>query len=256
MNLGDQMAGRRILVSGASSGLGAHFARVSAANGARVAVAARRADRLAALIGELTDLGAADAIAFDLDVRQPASVEACAAAAFDRFGGLDVLVNNAGVASEGWAVDMTLDDYDRVLDTNLRGVWLLATACGRRWIESGAAASVINIASVLGLRVANALAPYAVSKAGVVQMTRALALEWARHKIRVNAIAPGYFATEINSDFMASEHSARLIKRVPMQRIGDIDELTGPFLLLATQASSYMTGTVLSVDGGHAVNSV
>jgi NAD(P)-dependent dehydrogenase (short-subunit alcohol dehydrogenase family) len=256
MNLGEQLAGKRILISGASSGLGAHFARVSARCGARIAIAARRKDRLADLADELIALGAADAEALDLDVRQPDSIEACAAAAFDRFDGLDVLVNNAGVASEGWAIDQTVDDYDRVIDTNLRGVWLLATACGRRWINTGACAAVINVASVLGLRVAKGLGPYAISKAGVIQMTRALALEWANKNIRVNALAPGYFSTEINAGFLDSEAGRKLVTRVPMHRIGETDELTGPFLLLATQASSYMTGVVLSVDGGHANNSV
>lgn len=147
-------------------------------------------------------------------------------------------------------------DWDSVVGTNLKGVWLTSRAIGGRMIELKLAGSIVNIASILGLRVAGAVAPYAVSKAGVVQMTKALALEWARYRIRVNALAPGYFETELNDEFFASDSGKALIKRIPQRRLGELRELEGPLLLLASTASSYMTGSVVVVDGGHLVSSL
>ena len=256
MDLGAQLAGRRVLITGASSGLGAHFARLCAKHGARVAVAARRIERLEELTTELKQLGAADALAVALDVTQEASVEACAKKVFDTFGGLDVLVNNAGNASEGLCVDQSADDFDSVLNVNLRGVWLMAVAVGRHWRDSGQTGSIVNIASVLGFRVSPGVAPYAISKAGVVQMTKALALELVRYNIRVNALAPGYFQTEINDGFFETPFGKKTISRNPMRRIGQLDELNAPFLLLASEASSYMNGAIIPVDGGHLVSSL
>src|SRR4029077_3901880 len=173
-----------------------------------------------------------------------------------RFGPVEVVVNNAGVTSTRLALDQDEASWDKVLDTNLKGVWLVAQCAGRRMVAHGVKGSVVNVASILGLRVAGAVAPYAISKAGVVKMTKALALEWARHGIRVNAMAPGYFETELNDEFFNSDAGKALVKRVPQRRLGDLRELEGPLLLLASQAGSYMTGSVVVVDGGHLVSSL
>jgi NAD(P)-dependent dehydrogenase (short-subunit alcohol dehydrogenase family) len=167
-----------------------------------------------------------------------------------------VLVNNAGVAGAGAALDMTSADFDEVIATNLRGVWLASVAVARRWQAAKRGGVIVNIASVLGMRVAGHVAAYAVSKAGVVQMTKALALEWARYNIRVNALAPGYIETELNDEFFASETGKAMLKRIPMRRLGQPHDLDGAFLLLATDASAWMTGEVLTVDGGHLVSSL
>jgi len=256
MDLASRLSGRSVLVTGASSGLGAHFATIAARAGARVAVAARRHDLLEGLVAELSEAGAAEAMAVELDVTSEESIEACCDTVFQAFGDLNVLVNNAGIATEGWAIDQSATDFDNVMGVNVRGVWLTAVAVARRWRDAKAAGTVINIASILGDRVATGVAPYAVSKAGVIQMTKALALEWARNGIRVNAIAPGYFATDINADFFDSDAGQGMMKRIPMRRIGNLEELDGVFLLLATDASSFMTGAVIPVDGGHLVSSL
>lgn len=250
------LAGKRILITGASSGLGAHFARVCAANGASVAIAARRADRLAALAGELLEMGALYVATISLDVTDEAAIEACVKTAAAELGGLDVLVNNAGTARDGSPLNQSAADFDAVINVNLRGVWLMAVACGRHWREHQASGVIINTASVLGERVASGVAAYCVSKAGVVQMTKALALDLARHDIRVNALAPGYFETEINAGFFETDNGRKMISRIPMRRIGNFEELDGPFLLLASDASRYMTGAIIPVDGGHLVSSM
>ena len=217
-------------------------------------MAARRRERLDALVTKLAECGAPKAAAFDLDVADEASVKSCVSSVFDHFGGLDVLVNNAGVSGGGRAVETPVDDFDGVLDVNLRGVWLTTVETARRWSDAGTPGTIVNIASILGLRVAPGLAPYAVSKAGVVQLTKSLALEWARHNIRVNAIAPGYFETEMNEGYFDTPRGADMIKRIPMRRIGALSEIDGPFLLLAGDQSSFMTGAVIPVDGGHLVS--
>jgi NAD(P)-dependent dehydrogenase (short-subunit alcohol dehydrogenase family) len=252
MDLGAAIRSRHVLVTGASSGLGEHFARLCARNGAAVTVAARRRDRLARLVEELEDEGAARARALDLDVAEEASVAALFEALAD--DPLDVLVNNAGIAGGGAAMDTSLDAFDRIVATNLRGVWLTSTHAARAWRDLKRPGTIVNIASILGLRVSGGVAPYAISKAGVVQMTEVLALEWARHGIRVNALAPGYIATDINADFFASPAGEAMIKRIPMRRLGLPADLDAAFLLLATDASAWMTGAVLPVDGGHLVS--
>ena len=255
MDLGSGLRDRHVLVTGASSGLGAHFARLAAGCGAVVTVGARRRDRLDALIDDLHRLGAAGATAVDLDVTEPASVaEALAAAA--AAGPLDVLVNNAGVAEARPALDVEAELFDAVIDTNLKGVWHLSTAAARSWRDAGRGGVVVNIASVLGLRVTGAAAAYAASKAAVVQVTAALALEWARYGIRVNALAPGYIATEMNEDFFATDAGRAMIRRIPLRRLGQAADLDGPFLLLATDASAWMTGACIAVDGGHLVSAI
>lgn len=253
MDLGARLKGRHVLVTGASGGLGEHFARLCAGLGARVSVAARRRERLEGLVSELAAAGAPEARALTLDVADEGSV----AAAFAELGEApDVVVNNAGIAESGAAIDLPAETFDRVLATNLRGVWLVSTVAARAWRDAKHGGAIVNIASILGHRVAGAVAPYAVSKAGVVQMTAALALEWARYGIRVNALCPGYIATDINAGFFETEAGQAMLKRVPMRRLGRPEELDGAFLLLATDASSWMTGTSVAVDGGHLVSSL
>jgi NAD(P)-dependent dehydrogenase (short-subunit alcohol dehydrogenase family) len=230
------------------------MAKTLAMSGARVTVAARRAERLSDLTTEITAAGG-EAHAVALDVTEAASIKAAFAEAKDRFGPAHILINNAGISRSGRAEETDLSDWDAVMDTNLRGVFAVAQAAARQMIPGGGG-SIINIASILGERVAGGVAAYAVSKAGVVQMTKALALEWARHGIRVNAIAPGYMETEINAGFFDTKAGAALVKRIPQRRLGEPRELDGPLLLLASDASSYMTGSVIAVDGGHLVSSL
>lgn len=245
-----KLAGRRALVTGASSGLGRHFARVLAAAGAAVTVGARRVERLEDLAQEIAAAGGtAQTVA--LDVTDAASV--AAAVAGDAF---DIVINNAGVTLDGPALKTAEADWARVIDTDLTGVFRVAQGAARAMVDAGAGGSIVNIASILGLRVAGNLSAYATAKAGVVQMTKSLALEWARHDIRVNALCPGYIETDLNRDFFASEAGRALIKRVPQRRLGRMSDLDGPLLLLASDDSAFMTGTEIVVDGGHLVSSL
>ena len=244
---------RHALVTGASSGLGRHFAGVLAAAGARVSVAARRDVALAQTVLAVRTSGA-QVQSVRMDVTNAGSVEQAFAVAEAQFGPVGILVNNAGVTGTRAALDVAESEWSRVIDTNLKGSWLVAQHAARRMVQHGVGGSIINIASILGLRVAGSVAPYAISKAGVVQMTKALALEWARHKIRVNALAPGYIETELNAAFFASDAGKALIQRIPQRRLGEARELDGALLLLASDAGSYMTGCVIAVDGGHLVS--
>ncbi|HZR85369.1 MAG TPA: SDR family NAD(P)-dependent oxidoreductase [Bradyrhizobium sp.] len=244
---------QHVLVTGGSSGLGRHFARFVAGNGAKVTLAARRA---AALESAVAEIGAAGGKAKSviLDVTSVDSVSRAMEQAESGFGPIHAVINNAGVTATKPALEQDERAWDSVIDTNLKGVWLVAQAAARRMVENKVKGSVVNIASILGLRVAGAVAPYAISKAGVIQMTKALALEWARYGIRVNALAPGYFVTELNDDFFESDAGKALIRRVPKRRLGQLEELDGPLLLLVSNAGSFMTGSVVTVDGGHMVS--
>jgi len=244
---------QHILVTGGSSGFGRHFARFLASNGAKVTLAARRAEALASAVA---DIGAAGGKAQSviLDVTSADNIERAMEEAESGFGPIHAVVNNAGVTATKPALDQDERAWDLLMDTNLKGVWLVAQAAARQMVKNKVNGSIVNIASILGLRVAGAVAPYAISKAGVIQMTKALALEWARYGIRVNALAPGYFATELNDDFFESEHGKALVKRVPQRRLGQLGELDGPLLLLVSNAGSFMTGSVVVVDGGHLVS--
>lgn len=246
------ISGKRILVTGASSGLGRHFAQTLAAKGAAVALAARRLEKLDDLVAAIGHSGGR-AAAVKLDVTDWESCQAAVAATREALGGLDLLVNNAGMAGGGAAMTLERSDWSSIMATNLDGAWNMAQAAGQAMKEAGGGA-IVNIASVLGLRVSGGVLPYAVSKAGLVQMTKALALEWARYSIRVNALAPGYIETDLNRDFFESPAGEALVKRIPQRRLGQVGDLDGPLLLLASDASRFMTGSVVAVDGGHLVS--
>lgn len=248
------LGGRVALVTGASGGLGAHFALVLARAGARVAAAARRVEGCA-VVRDAIRAGGGEAEVFRLDVTDTGSVRDAFAAVEARFGGLDILVSNAGISAAGPTLDLAEEDWDRVVDTNLKGAFLCAQAAARIMTAHGGGA-IVNVASILGLRVAAQVAPYAASKAGLVQLTRALALEWARHGIRVNALCPGYVETDINRGFIESVAGQAMVKRIPQRRIGTAEDLDGPLLLLCSDASRYMTGAEIAVDGGHMVSSL
>ena len=249
------VAGRVALVTGASSGLGDNFARLLASRGATVAVAARRTDRLAALVADISKAGG-KAHAVAMDVADPASVTAGLAAIVEAVGAPDIVVNNAGIGDAKPSIDLTEEDWRRTMDTNLDGAWRVAQGSAKAMVAAGKGGSIVNIASILGLRVAPQLLAYAAAKAALIQVTEALAIEWARYGIRVNAIAPGYIQTEINAGLFETERGKELIKRVPQRRIGEPSHLDGALLLLASGAGGYMTGSTVVVDGGHSVNSL
>ncbi len=245
------LTGEVALVTGASSGLGERFAETLAAAGARVVAVARRRERLDKLVGQIAAAGG-EALAAVADVTGRAAVAAAFDEAEAKWGPVTILVNNAGISGQKRALDMEEADWRRVLDTNLDAVWFTSQEAARRMVKAEKAGTIINIASVLGFRVATTLSAYAVAKAGVVQMTSALALELARYRIRVNGIAPGYILTEINQAFFSSPAGEEMIKSIPQRRIGTPADLDGTLLLLAsTRASGFMTGTTVVVDGGH-----
>ena len=248
------LTGKTALVTGASSGLGQHFARVLSRAGAGIVLAARRVDRLAALAAEIT-AGGGRATAVACDVTSTASVAAAFTAGAASLGPISIVINNAGVPSAAWFAKTSDEEWASVLDVNLTGVFRVGREAARH-IQANAKAghatggSIINIASILGFGVLKTLSTYATSKAAVVQLTKAMALELARDRIRVNALAPGYFETEINDGFLDSDEGKSLLAKVPMKRHGDLAELDGPLLLLASDAGAYMTGSIITVDGG------
>lgn len=242
---------RKALVTGASSGLGRHFAQVLATAGAEVIVAARRAEKLAETVQAIVEAGGrASAVAMDVGNRDSVI------AALEAAGTPDIVVNNAGVTETKRPLDYTDADWDAIIGTNLKGAWIVAQECARRMVAEGKNGSLINISSILGSRVAGGVGPYCASKAGLTQLTKSLALELARHGIRVNSIAPGYIVTELNQEFLAGEGGDKLRARIPSRQFGQYDNLTGPLLLLASDAGSYMSGSEIIVDGGHLCSSL
>lgn len=253
---GFSLAGRTVLVTGASSGIGAHLARVASSAGARVVLGARRVERLERLAAEIREAGG-QALAVALDVTDRDSVESAFDAAELAFGVVDVVLNNAGIGNGQRVLEISEDDWRGMLSTNLDGVWRVAQCAAQRLAKAERPGSIVNIASMLGLRVGTGYSHYCAAKAGVVQLSKSLALELARYRIRVNAIAPGYFKTEMNDAYFDSDKGQAYIRdTVPMRRLGTLQELEGPFLLLASEAGSFMTGAVLAVDGGHLVGSL
>jgi NAD(P)-dependent dehydrogenase (short-subunit alcohol dehydrogenase family) len=244
--------GKNALVTGASSGLGQHFAKVLSNAGAKVAVAARRVNRLEALAQEIRTSGGV-AVPIELDVTNGAQVVAAFDTAEAAIGQIDIVINNAGVATGTWFTKLTDENWRQVLDVNLDGVFRVGREAAKRMMAQKSGGSIINIASVLGLGVLKAVAPYATSKAAVIQLTKAMALELAREGIRVNALAPGYIETELNAEYLASEGGRKMIARVPIGRVGHLSDLDGPLLLLASDAGRYMTGSVIVIDGGQSL---
>jgi len=246
------LKGKVALVTGASSGLGTQFAHALAENDAAVALVARRADRLEQLKGRIEAAGGR-ALAIEGDVTDRASM----AHAFDKaesaFGTVTILVNNAGVAHSGRAIDLPEEEWRRVLGTNLDAVFYCAQEAARRMLAARKKGSIVNVASVLGLSAAKGVVAYATAKAGVVQVTKALALELAFKGVRVNAIAPGWFVTEINDAYLMSEAGEKIKRDIPTGRFGREGDLDGALLLLASDAGSYITGTTIVVDGGQVV---
>ena len=247
------LTGQRAIVTGASRGLGHRFALTLARAGAKVALAARGIDRLEEVVKEIEGFGGC-AVAIQVDVTDGKSVEMCVGTAEKTLGAIDILVNNAGIAITKPLLEHAEEDWDSVLDTNLKGVWLMAQEVARRMVRREQGGSIINIASVLGERGISQLSGYCASKGGIINLTRAMAVELAPHGIRVNTIAPGYIETDMNRQFFATQAGQRLIKRIPQRRLGQMEDLDGTLLLLASDASRYMTGSVITIDGGQSAS--
>ena len=249
------LAGRVALVTGASAGLGRHFAEVLARSGAAVALAARRRGPLEDAVRAIAAAGGR-AAAVTCDVTDAVSVRAAVEGAEAALGPIDILINNAGIAISKPMLEHSEADWDRVVDTNLKGAWLLSRELAERWVKTGRKGRIVNIASLLALRPIRHVPSYCAAKAGLAHLTHTMAMELARKGITVNAIAPGYFETDMNRAFLKSEVGQALVARIPMARSGQAQDLDGALLLLASDAGGYITGAVIPVDGGHAVASV
>lgn len=246
------MSGKVAMVTGASSGFGVHFAKILAARGAKVVVAARRLERLDALVAEIKADGG-EAMAVAMDVTDSGSINTAFDQAEAAFGTVTMLANNAGVAEVRAALKIDEDSWDRMIDTNLKGVWIAGQQAAKRMIEAGVSGSIVNTASILGLRVSFGQSSYSASKAAVIQLTKSMALEWAGKGVRVNALCPGYFLTEMTAGAFDSPEAQAYLSSSPAGRPGEMDEMTAPFLLLASEAGSYLHGVALPIDGGQSI---
>ena len=247
-----RLEGKHIAITGASSGFGHHFAGVLSRAGARVSLGARRVDRIEARVREINDSGG-QAFGTTLDVTDANSAAAFFACAEDAFGPVNVLINNAGIEA-GAKTYMMIDeeDWDAVIDTNLKSAWLLSKLFTERVVANRLdGGNIINVSSITDTRTIKGQFPYAVSKGGLTRMTEVLALEAPRYGIRVNALAPGYILTDVSRLLLESDAAPEFVKGIPLRRFGEFDDLDGPLLLLASDASKYMNGSVLVVDGGH-----
>ncbi|WP_418319373.1 SDR family NAD(P)-dependent oxidoreductase [Piscinibacter sakaiensis] len=253
MNL--SLAGQVALVTGANGGLGAHFAETLAKAGAKVALVARRVDSLAEVAARIRSAGGT-AHELALDVTRRDSVVSAFDDAARALGPVTVVVNNAGIAVTKPLLEHTEEDWEQVVGVNLTGAWRVAQEAARHMVSNKTGGSIVNIASILGLRVSAQVPSYVASKAALIQLTKAMALELARHKVRVNALAPGYVETGINREFFDSDAGQALVKRIPQRRVGSPTELDGALLLLASDAGSYATGSVFVLDGGQLVNTL
>lgn len=247
------LAGKVALVTGASSGFGRHFAPMLAQAGAKVALAARRTDLIREEADKIKAAGG-EAIAVTMDVTSSESIASALDEIEQSLGVVTVVINNAGITVPKLLVDLSDEDWNAVIDTNLNGVAYVTRETAQRMINAGVGGSIVNIASILAERVQKSLTNYAASKAAVVQFTKTAALELAQHKIRVNALCPGYFQTDLNGEWFKTDDGQALIKRIPQRRTGELHELNGPLLLLASDAGSLMTGASIIVDGGHVLS--
>ena len=249
------LSGQVALVTGASSGIGRHLAELLAAAGAKVALAARRFDRLTELAREIAAEGG-QSLPIACDVTRPEDVAAAVATAESELGPLSILVNNAGVVVSKPLFEHTEADWDHVVDTNLKGAWLTAREFAQHLAKLKRPGRMINISSVLGFRTIGRLPAYCAAKAGLIHLTQVLAMELARYGILVNALAPGYVETDFNRAFFHTEAGKALISRIPLKRLGQTEDLDGAMLLLASPAGAYLTGAVIAVDGGHGVAAI
>jgi NAD(P)-dependent dehydrogenase (short-subunit alcohol dehydrogenase family) len=244
------------LVTGASSGIGKHFAKLLAKQGAKVVLGARRKEKLDTVVSEIIDAGGT-AMSVVLDVTDPQSISAAFDNIYSHYGVVQVLSNNAGISDSTLALSTTEESWNSVLETNLTGGWRMAICMAKQCVENNVSGSIVNTASILGLRVSMGQSSYATSKAALIQLTRSLALELSRKKIRANALCPGYFLTELNEEYFQTDKGKKYIQSMPSQRLGQLNELDVPFLLLACeQAGSYMNGSVLVVDAGHSISNM
>lgn len=249
--LESSLSGRLAIVTGASGGLGEHFAKTLAKRGATVVLAARRLEKLEALKSQIeADHGKAFAVA--MDVTSPDSVSAAFETIQSEFGtACDILINNSGIGQASWFIDTTEEEWSNIIDTNLTGVWRVAQHASKAMIAAGKPGAIVNIASITGLQPSQMISGYAATKAAVDHLTRNMAIELSRYGIRVNAIAPGYFVTAINDEYLNSDVGEQMKKRIALRRFGNYADLEGPLLLLASDAGAYMTGATIVVDGGH-----